>query len=285
MCLRRTGLAIIEGALSPKQLSSVRAQLDGWFAVAPTGEGRLFGQRTRRFGGVLAKAPATAALVAHPAILGAINDLLKGPLSAPTCDAIELNLIQAIAIEPGEPAQILHRDEALWPVTLPYEIMANVMWVLDDFTRENGATRAIPGSHRWDRARIPKLGESVPLVAPAGSAIVWLGGVLHGGGENRSNAIRHGLVISYRLAWLAPAEKMLLSVPPDCARKLPREVQRLMGYQLHRPNLGWVEGHDPIRWLHGEVVDLAPCADNLNPASEALIDTIFSIPRLEGYRA
>jgi hypothetical protein len=56
-------------------------------------------------------------------------------------------------------------------------------------------------------------------------------------------------------------------------------VQRLLGYQLHRPNLGWVEGQDPIRWLHGEVGALAQTEDNLTPAHEALLSDVAVNPQ------
>jgi hypothetical protein len=63
----------------------------------------------------------------------------------------------------------------------------------------------------------------------------------------------------------------LLSTPPEVARGLPERVQRLIGYQLHRPNLGWIEERDPIEWLHGRTGELAPADDNLTPAQEALV--------------
>ena len=166
------------------------------------------------------------------------------------------------------------------------EIMANAMWALDDFTVENGATRLIPGSHRWPRDRVPLPGEALSAVAPAGSVVLWLGGVLHGGGANVSEGVRRGVVMSYRLAWLAPAEKLLLSTPPEVARRLPPALQRLLGYQLHKPNLGWVEGQDPIRWLNREIGQTAPTADNLTAAHEALLEAVKSRPEdFVGYLA
>ena len=189
-----------------------------------------------------------------------------------------MNLTQAISIEPGDPAQFLHRDEELFPFPHAFEVMSNAMWALDDFTVENGATRLVPGSHLWPRDREPVPGEALPAEAPAGSVVLWLGGVLHGGGANRSGRVRRGAVMSYRLAWLAPTEKLLLSTPPEVARTLPERLQRLIGYQLHRPNLGWVEGQDPIRWLHGQVGQLAPTEDNLTPAHEALLAALNETP-------
>ena len=272
------GAVIVEKLLDDQLLDTLKAQLQPWFNAAICGEGDFFGRATRRFSGLFAKSALAVELAAHPLVLGAIESVLKGDPNKPSCDTIELNLTQAIAIEPGEPPQFLHRDEDLWPFPNTFEIMANVMWTLDDFTSDNGATRLIPESHRWSRDREPCPGEARPAIAPAGSAILWLGGVLHGGGANLSDHVRRGLVISYRLGWLAPAEKLLLSTPPELARTLPERVQRLIGYQLHRPNLGWIEGQDPIRWLKGEIGSIAPAADNLTPAHEALLAAIQQSP-------
>ena len=91
-------------------------------------------------------------------------------------------------------------------------------------------------------------------------------------------------MISYRLGWLAPAEKLLLSTPPEVARALPEALQRLIGYQLHRPNLGWVEGQDPIGWLRREYADLAATKDNLTAAHEGLLADVGAHPdRYLGY--
>jgi hypothetical protein len=284
--LKREGVLVIENALSPDALAALRGELEPWFAKAHCGVGPFFGRNTLRFGGLFAKARSSAQLAIHPLVLPLMEFALKGDPNSPTCDAIELNLTQGIGIQPGEPPQFLHRDEDIWPFPNTFEIMANAMWAIDDFTEENGATRLIPGSHLWPRDRQPQPGEALPAVAPAGSVVLWLGGVLHGGGANRADAVRRGVVMSYRLGWIAPSEKLLLSIPPEVARELPVLLQKLIGYQMQRPNLGWVEGHDPIEWLHGRVGELAPMADNLSPAQEALLDDVNAAPeKYVGYLA
>lgn len=282
--VREHGVLIVEGALPPTQVSNLREDLAPWFARAHEGSGPFFGVNTKRFSGLFAKSRMMAEVALHPLALGIMERVLRGEGEQTRCDRIELNLTQAIAIGPGEAAQFLHRDEELWPHRFPFEIMANVMVALDDFTVENGATRLIPGSHLWDRAREPAPGEALAAATPAGSIIVWLGGVLHGGGANRSAAPRRGAVVSFRLGWLAPAEKLLLSTPPALVRTLPRRLQQLLGYQVHRPNLGWIEGRDPIEWLQGAFSELASADDNLTPAHEALLAEIARTPdRFAGY--
>ena len=276
--LKEHGVLIIENAMSLPRLTRLRAELEPWFQNAFHGDGAFFGRSTRRFSGLFAKSRSAVDLAIDPLVLPVMDGMLKGDGAQPACDTIELNLTQAIAIEPGEAPQFLHRDEDLWPFANTTEIMANAMWVLDDFTVENGATRVIPGSHRWPRDRDPQPGEAMSATAPAGSVILWLGGVLHGGGANTSSRARRGLVISYRLGWLAPAEKLLLSIPPEVARQLPEALQRLIGYQLHRPNLGWVEGQDPIGWLRREYDELAPTQDNLTAGHQALLADVTANP-------
>lgn len=274
------GVLIVEGALAPAELGAVKTGLEPWFHRAPCGRGAFFGRATQRFSGVFAKAPETADLAIHPLVLELMERTLKGSDPAqPRCDAIELNLTQAIGIMPGEPAQPPHRDESLWPFVHDFEVMANAMWCLDDFTEANGATLVAPGSHRWARDRVTETHELVPATAPAGSAILWVGGLLHGGGANRTGRVRRGLVISYRLGWLAGAERLLLSTPPHVAARLPERLQRMLGYQLHRPNLGWVEGRDPLLWLRGEVGDLAEADDNLTPEQERALEAYFAATR------
>jgi hypothetical protein len=269
--LMEHGVLVIEGALQPDGLVAVCAELEPWFAAAQCGRGPFFGRGTRRFSGIFAKAPSTVHMAIDGRVLPLMEAVLQGDAERPRCDAIELNLTQAIGIQPGEPAQLLHRDEELWPFAHDYEVMTNAMWTLDDFTSENGATLIVPGSHRWSRDRYPQPHEIASATAPRGSVILWLGGVLHGGGANRSAAIRRGLVMSYRLGWLAGGEKLLLSIPPAVARGLPERLQRLIGYQLHRPNLGWVEGRDPLLWLHGDIGALAPADDNLTREQERML--------------
>jgi hypothetical protein len=222
--LRREGVLVIERALDREVLQRVRGDLEPWFEAAHYGAGQFFGRSTRRFGGLFAKAPSTAELALHPLVLGLMEAVLPGPdPEAPVCNAIEMNLTQAIAVEPGEGAQFLHRDEELFPFPHSFEVMTNAMWALDDFTAENGATRLVPGSHLWPRDREPQPGEALSAEGPAGSVVLWLGGVLHGGGANRSDRLRRGVVMSYRLAWLAPTEKLLLSTPPEVAHLAPTE--------------------------------------------------------------
>jgi ectoine hydroxylase-related dioxygenase (phytanoyl-CoA dioxygenase family) len=93
---------------------------------------------------------------------------------------------------------------------------------------------------------------------------VFLGSLTHGAGANRSADARTGVIVSYCLGWLKTYENQFLCYPREVVRCFPERLQRLLGYQMHRPYLGGWEGQDPIRWLDGEDRRL-PHADALTP--------------------
>jgi ectoine hydroxylase-related dioxygenase (phytanoyl-CoA dioxygenase family) len=133
------------------------------------------------------------------------------------------------------------------------EIQLASMIALDDFRLENGATRIVPGSHRWARGRAPQEHEIADAVMPAGSAAIYLGSTIHGAGANSTQSEwRPGLHISYVLGWLRTEENNYLAVPPEIARTLPRKAQEVLGYAVHDAiasgggYLGMVGLRDPV---------------------------------------
>ena len=141
--LREQGYCIIRGALPRETIAALDQDLAGDFARTPFCEGAFYGATTKRFGRLLIRSPQAAALVRHASILATVEALLS-----PWCDQIQLNVAQAIAIHPGAPAQMPHRDQDMWrgPVG-EIEYLVNVIWPLTPFTAENGATIVWPDSH------------------------------------------------------------------------------------------------------------------------------------------
>jgi ectoine hydroxylase-related dioxygenase (phytanoyl-CoA dioxygenase family) len=132
--------------------------------------------------------------------------------------------------------------------------MINCMWAVDEFTADNGATLVVPGSHKWPKDRQPEPHEITQGAMPAGSVLIYFGGLLHAGGANRTQKPRTGLVLSYCLGWLRQVENHYLAIPLELAKTFPKRLQRLIGYFVHEPNLGCVEGQDPMRLLTGDLV-------------------------------
>ncbi len=272
--LKRDGFLILESVLGQGEVIALRAELEPWMSRTPCCEGDFHGWRTTRVNGLLSKAPMVQKLALNPRVTGIAEALL-----ASACDCIRLNLSQAIRIHPGERAQAPHRDEEMWPADPNGQIWSlNVMWAVSDFTEANGATRLWPRSHIARVGRSPDPRQAIPAVMKAGSALLYLGGLTHSGGANRSTAERTGVVIGYCAGWLRTYEEQFLAYPREVARDFPEELQRLIGYQQHRPNLGGWEGQDPIEYLR----DGRACGahrDALPPAIAAELKTLMASSR------
>ncbi len=235
--LREQGWLVLPGLLSTREVERYRELLRPILDGHPCGRIPFEGERTRRVYALLAKCPETAALVEHPRLL-ALCDAFLTP-------GYLLSTIQAIDIQPGEIAQDLHCDDDGGAPARPREPMGlSTVWALDDFTLENGSTRIVPGSHRWDGQG--SAGQPVSVEMEAGSVLVYLGGTLHGGGANRSAAARLAISIIYCEPWLRQFENQVLVIPPRAATRYSTRIQRMLGYSQLGP-FGTADGRDPIR--------------------------------------
>ena len=165
----------------------------------------------------------------------------------------QLSAPVGIRIGPGEKAQILHRDDSIYPLPEPHPpLVVNTMWPLDEFTAENGATRFIPGSHAWepgssrpatddeiaDRRHVARLGDVLPGQPLARRRR-----------EPDRGSRRLGVILEYAAGWLRPQENHCLAVPREVARGLPERLQELLGYNIYPPFVGYVDGSHPRKVL------------------------------------
>jgi ectoine hydroxylase-related dioxygenase (phytanoyl-CoA dioxygenase family) len=254
------GFCVIRELVAADQVRALHDDLRPDFERTPFSIGEFYGSRTKRFGGVLKRSAHAESLVRHPLIMDIAERVL-----GPWCDVIQLNLTQAIEIHPGELIQAPHRDQDMWRVSRgKVECLINVMWPFTDYTVENGATLVWPESHKDQKNYHPDFSQATPAEMSPGSALVWLGSTLHGGGANRTDAPRTGLIVSYCLGWLRTFENQFLAYPPEVARTFSPELARLVGYQQHRPSLGNHEGRCPSELLSDRrTPDHAPFEDTL----------------------
>lgn len=233
------GFAIVRGAVPPATIEQLAADLAADIEATPFSSGPFYGSSTKRFGRLLTRSAIARDLALHPTMFGAASAILRR-----TYPHIGLNLTQLIAVHPGAPSQVPHRDDAMWPVGAPIgEHLVNVLWPLCPFRADNGATQIWGLSHRgYDGAAAPEL--EIAEMMP-GDALIVLGSTLHAQGANESNEVRTCMVVGYRAAWLLPSENPWLSYPPEVVRTWPDELRDLIGYRRLPPNLNGVDCRCP----------------------------------------
>ena len=252
--LSRDGAVIVEGVVDRSLLAALNDDLDSF--VDDLGVGlrnpthdrmvEFYGSSTVRFDGLPAKSSGFVEVLQLPLLQNVADIVLK-----PQCEDYLLNTAQLIEIRPGETAQRIHRDEDAWPKVPSQkpQLEVEAMYALTDFTLANGATQVVPGSHLWDPDRQPKADEITYAEMPAGSALVYLGSTLHGGGANTtSDQRRRGMFLGFVVGWLRTEENMFLTVPLEAARTMPVRVQELLGYKPHGP-IGVVDVGTPMALL------------------------------------
>ena len=252
--LDANGAAIVENFLAPGQLEALNADFDRIAAGLAPGVRKptmaamvdFYGDTTVRFDGLPGKSPAFVEVMQSPVLTGLADHYLL-----PHCLDYLFNTGQFIEIRPGETAQRLHRDEDAWrfgPLIAEgprAQLEVEAMVALSDFTAANGATQVVPGSHLWPAEREPEPAEILQAEMPAGSALLYLGSTIHGGGANRTMAeARRGMFVGYVVGWLRTEENMFLTVPLEQVRGFPKRVQEVLGYKAHRA-IGVVDVGDP----------------------------------------
>jgi hypothetical protein len=241
--LMRDGYIIIENLVSREVMDELREEAVPHLELM--GRNSFEGERTQRIYGVPEKLRSADPFIEHPLVMAHLDRLMLPNYL--------LSQAQVINIKTDSPAQPLHIDDGFypWPRPRPALSVATV-FAIDDFTEENGATVAIPGSHLWGEDRFPEEEDRrVAAVMPAGSCILFLGNLWHGGGANYSGADRLAITAQYCEPWLRTQENYFLSVSPETAASVSENMRRLLGYSIHPPFMGMSEGMHPKRKLPG----------------------------------
>ncbi|GAD48571.1 putative phytanoyl-CoA dioxygenase [Caenibius tardaugens NBRC 16725] len=233
------GVVIVRAMLDRATLDAFNAEIDGYFAgeddVARSYMNgtvtQFFGPQTRHLAGLAGKSAVFRRdVLCHPVLMAQCERILR-----PHCATYQLNFADVMDRWPGAAQQIFHRDDGIWPYLPPlgFPLEFATMIALGPFTAERGATLIVPGSHRWEKDRVPQPHEIAVAEMEPGDAAFYLGSTLHAGGENTTDQRRRGMHLSYCLGWLRTEDNNYLTAPIDLVRTLPRDQQAILGYALH----------------------------------------------------
>jgi ectoine hydroxylase-related dioxygenase (phytanoyl-CoA dioxygenase family) len=259
----RDGYLIFPSVLSTDQLTALREALQPYLAANMAGRNDFEGLKTNRVYAMLAKSPVFAELAIHPLALAFAEAELGRECLLSACLAIN--------IHPGETVQPWHYDDSHYRLPRPRQSLGvSAFWTIDETTQENGATEILPGSHLWTGHQIEGSSteatfadtalrdpnddpgarpDAIKACMPAGSLMLAKGTLWHRGGANRSVSPRMIITPQYCPGWTRQLENMALAVPPDIAATLPERARELIGYSIHPPFMGYVDGMHPARLL------------------------------------
>ncbi len=239
--LEQDGYTILERVLDEAGLEELKAALAPYEKARPMGRNNFEGERTQRVYSLAGKGEVFMRLAEHPRVLEILDAVLLPNWL--------LSTFQSIRLHPGETRQPWHADDAFYVIPRPRTRLAiSAIWAIEEFRADNGATEVIPGSHLWGTEHPDERPhEVVPVEMPAGSVVLFDGALWHRGGENRSQRTRLALSPQYCQPWLRTQESQLLIVPPSAAVHCSARGRSMLGYSIHPPFIGQVEGMNPLR--------------------------------------
>lgn len=244
----RDGYVILERLIDPAAVGSLidallRVEAKHGFGYAKTS---FEGYKTVRINNLLVYDELFWNVPLQPEILQLAEAILDPELL--------LSSLCTLTLGPGQEEQPLHEDTQQLPLPRPRApIAVNAMWALSDFTEANGATRVVPGSHKYDSA--PPYGGTAATVAatmPAGSVMLFDSALWHKGGANTTQERRYALSCYYCAGWMRQQENLQLGIPQETAARFPRRLQELCGYSIYKGQFGHIDNRDPITLLGQE---------------------------------
>ncbi len=237
------GAVIVEGALAAddrRELADAIARIE---AGHPLGRNDFEGTKSHRLYSLIVRGRPFERLAEHPIVTSVLDRLLAANWLLSNC--------QSIRLYPGETHQPWHTDDAFYPLPRPrpFPLGISTIWALEPCTAADGAPAVIAGSHRWGDEHPDDHPEAAPEPAEMepGSVLVFDAATWHRGGANTTTSTRLCMTIQYCQPWLRPQESQLLIAPPDVTRAFSPRVRSMLGYNIHPPFIGQVEGKHPAR--------------------------------------
>jgi ectoine hydroxylase-related dioxygenase (phytanoyl-CoA dioxygenase family) len=227
--LDETGYLAVEDLMDRPLLEALRRRIEELFAEEGERAGAEFKQEPgcRRLANLVDKGEVFWQVLLKPRLLEIIGHVL-GP-------SFKLSSLNARSVNPHWPApQPLHTDMSAVADERGYWV-CNTVWMLDDFTADNGTLRVVPGSHRWGKLPRDVLAdlvaphpEEVRLTGRAGTVLVMNAHLWHGGTANGTGTTRTAMhaFFARRDKPQQQYQKMLLR--PEVQQGLPPALRALL---------------------------------------------------------
>ncbi len=229
--LKFKGFVVLEGVLSRGEVAALLERLETLWQEEGEEAGieNYIEKGVRRLANLAGKGEIFRPLFGHPLVLEAA-ELVMGP-------DFHLSMLNARDVPPGAGANMpfhADTDNKRRPDQAGYNAFTAV-WMLDEFSQENGATRLVPGSHR--SSLLPK--ESVhDVYAPhpeetvvegkAGDVLVFNGHCWHTGGANHTERHRRAILAHYLRGDIPLGPKRRQHISPEYAARLTPEEKSLL---------------------------------------------------------
>ncbi|MBM3457120.1 MAG: hypothetical protein FJX77_01095 [Armatimonadetes bacterium] len=240
--IQLSGFTVMEGVLTPQECAEACRELARVVAEEETRPGYPSGPEGAWAYNLMNKSPIFERVYQIPEVLRLVRYFLGE-------DAVISGVMGRIVL-PGAPAQGLHFDGSL---TGPFRAPApadgelrcvshvfglNLIWCLSEFTRMNGATRLVPGSHRLPTRTVPR--ENPPpdeliVEAPAGSLLLFNIAIWHGASEHQANEPRFSLITPWRRSWVRPEADLSRMVAPEVLERAGPEGSVIFGLSSRPP--------------------------------------------------
>lgn len=234
------GYAVVRDVLDADELAGLRDALDRAAAEDDAaGTASRYGPElsNQRVWALLNRGDEFVAVATHPLALEIVGARLGKDFL--------ITSMTANITAPGGDREIgrLHTDQSYLPEPWPYVLAINLVWFLDDFTPENGATLVVPKSHLSGTFPSSELAPSAPkqLTGPAGSLAIWDGRLHHATGLNKTlDQRRRGVLVTYCPPFIRGQENWTRSLRPEVLAAHP-ELSALCGFDEWM-TLGGVNG-------------------------------------------
>ena len=191
--LDENGFLRLENLMTSEEVEAFVHRLDELAEIEGDDAGKEVHQEqgTIRLSNLIDKDPIFEKCVTSPRLLAAIRHVLG--------DEFKSSSLNSRAALPGYGRQGLHADWGGAVIPGDY-FVCNSIWILSDFTRQNGATRVVPGSHRCGKTVTDVMSDTntdhpdqVQLIGEAGTVVVFNSHLWHGGMENETDVPRRAM--------------------------------------------------------------------------------------------